>query len=133
MANSKSALEFGSGVIHRGLKSANIILCPPFSNGERRAVITDFGLSAPPDVDYFAGTPQYMAPELLLGVKTSKASDIYALGIVLYEMVGDPELAADRDEESWSPNTKGLSKPWAETVLHCTAASPLHVPTTPPK
>lgn len=79
-----------SGVIHRDLKSANIILCNP-ANSELRAVITDFGLSgAATGSDDFAGTPQYMAPELWHGEKTSKASDIYALGIVLYEMVADP-------------------------------------------
>ncbi len=112
------------GVIHRDLKSANIILCHP-PNGEIRAVITDFGLSGTAtDADELAGTPQYMAPELWQGGKTTKASDIYALGMVLYEMVADPKLETLRDDESWTPDTHGLSKPWANTLLACLSRGP---------
>ena len=116
------------GVIHRDLKSANIILCRPV-NAEIRAVITDFGLSGTAsDSDDLAGTPQYMAPELWQGEKTSKASDIYALGMVLYEMVADPKLETLRDDESWIPDTRGLSKPWATTLLRCLSRDPVARP-----
>ena len=75
-----------SDVLHRDFKSANIILCSG-SNGVR-AVITDFGLASDmTQSGEMGGTPRYMAPELWRGEKASKASDIYALGVVLYEMV----------------------------------------------
>lgn len=76
------------GIVHRDLKSGNIMLCNDV-DGSQRAVITDFGLagestSCPRET---AGTPAYMAPELWRDDKASKASDIYALGVILYEMV----------------------------------------------
>lgn len=112
------------GVIHRDLKSANVILCRP-AHGETRAVITDFGLSGTAtDADDLAGTPQYMAPELWQGEKTSKASDIYALGMVLYEMVADPKLETLRDDDAWVPETRGLSTPWANTLHDCLSRDP---------
>ncbi len=114
-----------SGIIHRDLKSANIILCGSPA-GERRAVITDFGLSGTAhEAGDLRGTFPYIAPELWEGQPGSKESDIYALGIVLYEMVADPELKAiSDDEDSWAPNTQGLSSHWAETLKRCTTASP---------
>ena len=58
------------------------------ADGSRRVVITDFGLAGEPlSADETAGTPAYMAPELWHGVKASRASDIYALGVILYEML----------------------------------------------
>ena len=86
-----------SDVLHRDLKSANIILCSG-SHGVR-AVITDFGLACDmTQSGEMGGTPRYMAPELWRGEKASKASDIYALGVVLYEMVaGRPPFEDEAD------------------------------------
>ncbi|HEY1947768.1 MAG TPA: protein kinase [Bryobacteraceae bacterium] len=82
-----------SNVIHGDLKSNNVILTAE-PDGSLQAVIMDFGLarrqSAPGRIsptEVLAGTPAYMAPELWEGVKPSVASDIYALGVVLWELV----------------------------------------------
>jgi hypothetical protein len=72
------------GVIHRDLKPANIMV-----DGKGRARIADFGVAALADRierEAAAGTPAYMAPELLAGQPASTRSDIYALGLVLFEL-----------------------------------------------
>ena len=79
-------------VVHGDLKSNNVILTiGPDKN--LRAVITDFGLARGIESQQRTtesgrriGTPAYMAPELLKGEPASVASDIYALGVVLWEM-----------------------------------------------
>lgn len=81
---------------HCDLKPANVMI-----DGRGRARLTDFGLAAairdPHDgPDPRAGTPAYMAPEQLAGAKATKRSDIYALGLVLYELfTGRPAHAAE--------------------------------------
>lgn len=83
------------GIVHRDLKPSNIILVP----GDRgvRAVITDFGLSRCliseeetsrlTATGQLMGTPAYFAPELLEGHRLAPASDIYSLGVVVFEML----------------------------------------------
>ncbi len=71
------------GVVHRDLKPANVML-----DGDGNVRITDFGLAAAGDdasAD-LAGTPQYMAPEQFDGRPATVKSDIYALGLVLFEI-----------------------------------------------
>jgi serine/threonine-protein kinase len=72
------------GVLHRDLKPSNVMI-----DGRGRARITDFGLAvaadAQPDGEV-SGTPAYMAPEQLAGKGASVQSDVYALGLVLYEL-----------------------------------------------
>lgn len=89
------ALEYAhrQGVLHRDLKPENVMLKPETS-GEfpYRAVITDMGLAklAGGDVETQVGTtmgtPAYMAPEQTLGLQAEAASDVYALGIILFEL-----------------------------------------------
>lgn len=72
------------GVIHRDLKPANVMI-----DGRGHAKITDFGLAvlrSDAHAGEFAGTPTYMAPEQLDGSAVNARSDLYALGLVLYEM-----------------------------------------------
>jgi hypothetical protein len=73
------------GVLHRDLKPANIML-----DGRGQVVITDFGLAGIADqiqgAEVRSGTPAYMAPEQLAGKEVSTRSDIYSLGLVLYEV-----------------------------------------------
>ena len=73
------------GVLHRDLKPANVMV-----DGLGHARIMDFGIAvAKSDTASVgtAGTPAYMAPELFEGVEASVASDVYSLGVVLFEMV----------------------------------------------
>ena len=73
------------GVLHRDLKPANVML-----DGRGRVRITDFGLAMAAGDDIAArevsGTPAYMAPEQFTGEGASIRSDVYALGLVLYEV-----------------------------------------------
>jgi hypothetical protein len=73
------------GVIHRDLKPANVMI-----DGDGNAKITDFGLAAVAEQlsaeEIRSGTPAYMSPEQLAGKPLTPRSDIYSLGLVLYEI-----------------------------------------------
>jgi Protein kinase domain len=68
-------------VVHRDLKPANVML-----DGTGKVRLTDFGLAGVAGESIRAGTPAYMAPEQLAGGEVTARSDIYSLGLVLYEI-----------------------------------------------
>jgi eukaryotic-like serine/threonine-protein kinase len=83
-----------AGIVHRDFKSANVVL--EQVDGETRAVVTDFGLARASQRESGAtltvagavmGSPAYMAPEQVEGSGTTPAVDVYALGVVVFEMV----------------------------------------------
>ncbi|MDX1502446.1 MAG: serine/threonine-protein kinase, partial [Thermoanaerobaculia bacterium] len=87
------------GVLHRDLKPANVMI-----DGRGNAKITDFGLAGAADTlskeDVFSGTPAYMAPEQLAGREVTRKSDIYALGLVLYQLfTGRPAFEGGTPQE----------------------------------
>ena len=139
------------GVIHRDFKSSNVMLVPRpagSSEGGLRVVITDFGIARAleqPGVQGdealtggggILGTPEYMAPEQVTGGEASPATDVYALGVVLYQMVtgqlpfsADTPLAtAARHLEQSPPRPElavpGLDPRWSRTIVKCLDREP---------
>lgn len=127
-----------AGIVHRDLKSANVFLVSSPSGD--RAVVTDFGLawsddpSASPSLTHageLLGSPAYMAPEQVRGDASSPATDVYALGVVLYEMVtgelpflGESAFSTALKrlrEAPPSPRSRspGLGAEWERTILRC--------------
>jgi tetratricopeptide (TPR) repeat protein len=73
----------GAGLLHRDIKAGNAM-----REEGGRILLMDFGLTHEKDAGHrLAGTPSYLAPELLRGVPASAASDIYAMGVLLYHLV----------------------------------------------
>lgn len=76
------------GMVHGDLKPGNILISP-----ENRAKVTDFGLarslgeSAMDDGELVWGTPAYFAPEQAAGDRVMPATDVYAIGVIMYEML----------------------------------------------
>ncbi len=128
------------GVIHQDFKPSNVFLVTE-PNGATRAVVMDFGLALLADAskDAFAadvaGTPQYMAPEQLEGRGSSVASDIYSVGVVLYELITGqkPFPAASKSrpprrtkDKLLSPrqHTPEIDEHWEQAILQCLSRDP---------
>ncbi len=119
------------GVIHGDFKPGNVILTLT-EHHATQAKVTDFGLARTQDGEGSAspppaGTPPYMAPEQLMGAKASIASDIYALGLVIYEVVTGAKPKFNRlTEPAPPPRTvvPGLDSKWDAAILRCMARDP---------
>ena len=122
------------GVLHRDLKPANVMI-----DGRGQVKITDFGLASLMDelqTDIRSGTPAYMAPEQWSGQKIGAHSDIYSLGLVLYELFTgkaafsghtQEEVARlHRDAEPTSPGSlvADLDPAVERVILHCLEKDP---------
>jgi len=125
-----------AGVVHRDLKPANVLV-------ERagRVVLTDFGIArgvrdaSVTEVGQTVGTPRYMSPEQVLGEAADARSDLYAVGLILYELLtgtfpfeGNTPMALavarlQSDVEDPS-NRVPMPRPLADIVLRCLARNP---------
>ncbi|HEX7153528.1 MAG TPA: protein kinase [Thermoanaerobaculia bacterium] len=131
------AAAHDAGIVHRDFKSANVMLVGS------RAVITDFGLalqtgerSALTDPGTMMGTPDYMSPEQVESGDVSAASDVYALGIVMFEMVtgklpfhGNTAYATAMSrlqKAAPTPRTlvPALDAKWESVILRCLERDP---------
>src|SRR5579859_382791 len=133
------AAAHAKGVLHRDLKPANIML-----DGRGRAVMTDFGLASLAEriegYDARSGTPAYMAPEQLAGQEVTARSDIYSLGLVLYEIFTgkrafDAETLAGLVKQRYerpvsNPSTwvKDLDPAVERVIMRCLEADPANRP-----
>jgi serine/threonine-protein kinase len=78
------------GIVHRDLKPANVLI-----NDDGLLKVVDFGVAAAQregdtqltKTGYVIGSPKYMAPEQILGRKVDERADIYAIGVILYEIL----------------------------------------------
>jgi eukaryotic-like serine/threonine-protein kinase len=103
------------GIVHRDLKPANVLI-----NQEGLLKIVDFGVAAAQregdtqltKTGYVIGSPKYMAPEQILGKKVDERADIYALGVILYEMVtGVPPYSRGDHMSVMYQHVQGKARP----------------------
>ena len=131
------AAAHAAGVVHRDLKPANVLV-----DRDGRVVLTDFGIAralgdeAGARTQGVVGTPLYMAPEQLSGKPVDARADVYALGLMLYEMLtaalpftGDSPISVALARLTQPPPDPralraDLDATLAELVLQCMAQKP---------
>jgi serine/threonine protein kinase/tetratricopeptide (TPR) repeat protein len=151
MASGLDAAHAAS-IVHRDFKSANVMLATASASSadvsELRAVITDFGLAHDTgsesadrdarltDTGMVVGTPDYMAPEQLEEGPLTPATDVYALGVVMFEMVtgrlpfdgNTPMAIAMSRLRNPAPSPRrlvpGLDERWEAVILRCLERDP---------
>jgi serine/threonine protein kinase len=133
------AAAHDAGIIHRDFKTSNVMLTGS------KAVVTDFGLARPSDrgddvslteSGRMVGTPAYMAPEQLTGGELTPATDVYALGLVIYETItgrkpftGDTPIASALKRltdpaPAVSGQVPGLNASWEAAIMRCLERDP---------
>jgi serine/threonine-protein kinase len=106
------------GIVHRDLKPANVLI-----NDAGLLKIVDFGVAAAhregdtqlTKTGYVIGSPKYMAPEQILGKKVDERADVYAIGVMLYEMLtGVPPYARGDHMSVMYQHVQGRARPPCE-------------------
>jgi len=115
-------------VLHRDLKPTNVLLTKDAA-GRTRAVVTDFGLAqdhtdaAPlPAWSGGAGTPAYLAPERWRGERATVASDVFALGVMLHELIAGRRPAVDH--RGYQAPASDLPPRWRTVIARCLESDP---------
>ena len=131
-----------AGVLHRDLKGSNVFLAR--DTNDFRVVITDFGLARSADGGdslstgsaWGGGTPLYMSPEQLEGGELGPQSDVYSLGVIMYQMAtgvaplqghSPLQIAVKRIKEQPKPprhSNPNVDPVWESAILKCLALRP---------
>ncbi|MBI4499968.1 MAG: serine/threonine protein kinase [Gemmatimonadetes bacterium] len=94
-----------AGVVHRDIKPANVFLLG------HRTLLADFGIARPPSVDSAGqGTPAYMSPEQMTGGPVTPQSDIFAVGLLLYEAHTGVRPPALGEKTDWSRVPRSVAR-----------------------
>ncbi len=120
-----------AGILHRDIKASNIMLSG--TGDQVFACVTDFGLARPAREHTtaitgagLAGTPSYMAPELFYGEPASKASDIYAFGVVTYQLLTGRLPRREFNAHGWTCDAidAGIPLQWRAMIAGCLEPNP---------